>query len=403
MKKIRFKKLTINWTNFFNYIFLVSLSSVILLTFLIALPLTEKLTDIAAFDLNIADTIWEKEYILNIESEDSKDIQKTKNILFKRLNDYGVEEVSISEKSNQLKITVKTTKGETYVDELIKNPYIYKIVSRKEDVDFEDTENPYAIYFADNYNETEFDSTSFRNIYITKLTTSSGDKSYFGIAKTWPSTTKDFKTFLQENESQYLGVDIDGFVTPVYISDPSVFAIPLTSDGESLDIVKILYNDGSIPTSYEFADENLLETLNLDINYVEVTVALFISIILIYLYLYFMKKYSTDMVFRSLFTTLFSLAILLSSLKISSIPIQLSILIIDAVITIILTNSLQQNQESRNIITISSFFIGILFSILGVGYLRILGNQLVMISIISFLSVTIGNLYINKVSIYFKK
>jgi len=403
MKKIRFKKLTINWTNFFNYIFLVSLSSVILLTFLIALPLTEKLTDIAAFDLNIADTIWEKEYILNIESEDSKDIQKTKNILFKRLNDYGVEEVSISEKSNQLKITVKTTKGETYVDELIKNPYIYKIVSRKEDVDFEDTENPYAIYFADNYNETEFDSTSFRNIYITKLTTSSGDKSYFGIAKTWPSTTKDFKTFLQENESQYLGVDIDGFVTPVYISDPSVFAIPLTSDGESLDIVKILYNDGSIPTSYEFADENLLETLNLDINYVEVTVALFISIILIYLYLYFMKKYSTDMVFRSLFTTLFSLAILLSSLKISSIPIQLSILIIDAVITIILTNSLQQNQESRNIITISSFFIGILFSILGVGYLRILGNQLVVISIISFLSVTIGNLYINKVSIYFKK
>ena len=403
MKKIRFKKLTINWTNFFNYIFLVSLSSVILLTFLIALPFTEKLTDIAAFDLNIADTIWEKEYILNIESEDSKDIQKTKNILFKRLNDYGVEEVSISEKSNQLKITVKTTKGETYVDELIKNPYIYKIVSRKEDVDFEDTENPYAIYFADNYNETEFDSTSFRNIYITKLTTSSGDKSYFGIAKTWPSTTKDFKTFLQENESQYLGVDIDGFVTPVYISDPSVFAIPLTSDGESLDIVKILYNDGSIPTSYEFADENLLETLNLDINYVEVTVALFISIILIYLYLYFMKKYSTDMVFRSLFTTLFSLAILLSSLKISSIPIQLSILIIDAVITIILTNSLQQNQESRNIITISSFFIGILFSILGVGYLRILGNQLVMISIISFLSVTIGNLYINKVSIYFKK
>ena len=351
----------------------------------------------------MADNILEKEYILDLESEDSKDISKTKNILFKRLNDYGVEEVSISENSSQLKITVRTTKGETYVDELIKNPYIYRLVTRKEDVDFDDTENPYAIYFADNYNDTQFDSTTFRNIYVTRLTNSSGEKSYFGLGKTWPTKSKAFKQFLQENENQYLGVDIDGFVTPVYISDPTIFAIPLTSDGESLEVIKILYNSGSMPTSYELLEENILQTENLDIDYVEVTIAVFVSIILIYLYLYFMKIYSADIILKSLFTTLFSLALLLAYLKISSISIQLSILIIDAVITIILTNAIQQNKESRDLIVISSLIFGILCYILGIGYFKILGNQLIIISVISFLSVAIGNFYINKVSIYFKK
>ena len=403
MKKIRFKKLQINWNNFFSYIFLVSLSSVILLTFLIALPLTEKLTNITAFDLNVADSLWKKEYILNLESEDRKDIQKTKNVLFSRLNKYGVEEVSISENNNQLKVTVKTTKGEAYVDELVKNPYIYKIVTRKEDVDFDDTENPYAIYFGDNYNDTQFDSNTFRNIYVTKLANSSGEKSYFGLAKTWPTKTKDFKKFLQENENKYLGVNIDGFVTPVYISDPTIFAIPLTSDGESLEVIKILYNSSPMPNSYELVEENALETKALDINYVEVTIAIFVSIILIYLYIYFIKIYSTDLVLKSLFTTLFSLALLLSYLKISSISIQLSILIIDAVLTILLTNSVQQNKESRDLILISSLIFGIICYILGIGYFKILGNHLIIISMITFLSVTIGNFYINKVSIYFKK
>jgi hypothetical protein len=403
MKKIRFKKITINWKNFFNYIFLVALSSGILLTFLIALPLTEKLTNIAAFDLNVAETIWSKEYILNINTEEQSDIKKTKNIIFKRLNDYGVEEVTITESDKQLKVIVKTTKDEAYVDELVKNPYVYKIVTRKEDVNFDDTENQYTMYFGENYDDTQFDSTSFRNIYVTKLANSSGDKSYFGIAKPWPNKTKTFKEFLKDNGNQYLGVDIDGFVTPVYISDPNVFAIPLTEDSNSLEVVDILYNSGSMPISYEFAEENILETLTLDINYVEVTIAIFVSIILIYLYLYFTKIYSIDMVLRSLFTTLFSLALLLSYLKITGNEIQLSILIITAVITIFLTNTLQQNKESRNLIAIILFLLGILFYTLGIGYLHILGNQLMMITVITFISVIIGNFYINKVLVYFKQ
>lgn len=403
MKKIRFKKTTINWKNFFNYLFLVALSSGILLSFLIALPLTEKLTDIAAFDLNVAENIWSKEYILNTNTDNKSDIEKAKNIIFKRLNDYGVEEISITNNDQQIKVVVKTTKDETYVDELAKNPYVYKIVTRKEDVDFDDTENQYAMYFAENYDDTQFDSTIFRNIFVTRLTTSAGDKSYFGIAKPWPNKTKTFKEFLQENANEYLGVDIDGFVTPVYISDPNVFAIPLTEDSNSLDVVKILYNSGSMPISYEFSEENILETATLDINYVEVTIAIFVSIVLIYLYLYLTKVYNTDTVFRSLFTTLFSLALLLSYLKITGNEIELSILIMTAVITIFLTNTLQQNIESRDLMSMTILFLGILFYTLGIGYLHILGNQLIAVSIITFVSVIIGNFYINKVLVYFKQ
>jgi preprotein translocase subunit SecD len=319
------------------------------------------------------------------------------------LNDYGVEETTITENNNQLKIVVKTTRDEVYVDELIKNPYVYKIVTRKDDVDFEDTENQYAMYFGENYEETQFDSTTFRNIFITRLANSSGGKSYFGIAKTWPNKTKLFREFLQANENQYLGVDIDGFVTPVYISDPNIFAIPLTEDSNSLEIVDILYNSGSMPISYEFLEENVLETNQLDINYVEVTIAIFVSIVFIYLYMYITKIYSSDTVLRSLFTTLFSLALLLSYLKITGNETQLSMLIINAVITIFLTNTLQQNKESRNLISLITILVGVLFYTLGIGYLRILGNQLITISIISFISVVIGNFYINKVSKYFKQ
>jgi preprotein translocase subunit SecD len=404
MRKIRFKKLTVSWDKFFNYLSLILLSSVILLTFLIALPLTEKLTDIAAFDLNVKQPFWAKEYFLELESNQANAINKTKNVLFRRLNDYGVEEISITETDELLKIYVKTTKPEEYVNELVKNPYRYNVVTRKEDVDFEDEENQLAPYLVENYNSTEFDYKTFRNIYVTQLPSSSGEDSYFGIAKPWPTKKTSFDKFLDKYTDKYVGVNIDGFVTPVYISsDTNIFAIPLSAQEDAIEAIDLLYNSGNIPTTYQIIEENSIGIESYDLNYIEITIAIFISILAIYTYIYFTKIYSKKMVIRSLFITLFSLAMLLTFFKISTIPINIFILTIDAIVLIILSNILQQNNESRINILVATLLIGIIFKFLGIGYLKLLGNHLIILSIILFISIFIGTLYINKINTYFKK
>lgn len=403
MKRIRFTKIKINWNSFFNYILLILFSSFLLLTFLIALPLTESLVDIRSFDLNIIEERWGKEYILEYDNTDQSNVNKTKNIIFNRLNRFGVEEVSITEYDNQLKIVVKSSKPEIYVDELIRNPYQYSLVTRKEGVNFEDEENALAPYLAENYSSTEFDSTTFRNIYITKLPNSSGSESYFGIAKPWPNAGNALKDFLSEYTDEYIGVDIDGFVTPVYISDPSQLAIVINSENpEEVKAIDLLYNSGNIPINYQLINEESIEIKNFSINYIEITIGLFVSILAIYLYTYFTGIYNKGQIVSTMFIVLLSLAGYLSFLKITSSPIHTFVLIIDAIILILLSNIYYQNPESRYTLFISSLAIGLIFKLLGIGYLRIIGVNIVTISIIIFLSIIISKIYFNKLSTYFK-
>jgi hypothetical protein len=402
-KKIRFEKINIKWNFFFNYLFLILLSSLLLLTFLIALPLTERLTDVVAFDLNVKEEYWSKEYILELESDNPADIRKTKSVLFNRLNSYGVEEVTIFEESGNLRVVVNTTKSETYVGELIRSPYRYSIVTRKDEVDFESEENQIVPYLAENYDETKFDASIFRNIHITELPTSSGELSFFGLAKLWPQYSREFGDFLAQHNEEYIGIKIDDFVTPVYINDPTLLAIPLGAQEESVESIDILYNSGNIPLNYTLSDEKVLEANHYDIDYIELSIALFISIIAIYLYTYFTGIYDKREVLRTMFTVLLSLALFLTYLKITYMPIHIFILLIDAVVLIMLTNLLKQNKESRVTLLTGAFVIGIIFKYLGIGYLKILGEHFMILSVISSLAVLIGDYYINKISAYFKK
>lgn len=403
MKKIRFKKFQINWKNFLNYILLILLSSFLLLDVLIALPLTEKLTDIVAFDLNVSNNSWSKEYILDLESEDVKDINKTRNILFKRLNQYGVEEVSIYKEDNNLRVVVTTSLAQIYVEELIRNPYQYSIVTRKEDVDFENEEDPYAQYMADNYNDTTLDSSIFRNIHIALLPDSNGTDSYFGIAKVWPNKQQEFRNFLTENTGKSIGLKIDGFVTPMSISDSTIFAIPLGADEESIEAIDILYNSGNIPTSYTISDQKDLEITNSKLDYIEISIAIFVIILVIYGYLYITKLYTTKYLITSLFATVLAIATLLTMLKISFIPVNTYILLIESIIIIILTRVLTTNPESRYLITASTFGISLIMRILGIGYIKIFANDMLIISLLILLCVIFSNYYINNITKYFKK
>lgn len=406
MKKSEFKKIkfNVNWKNFFNYILLILLTSLIILNFLIALPLTESVAQIRAFDLNIVNDYWSKEYILELDTEDSSEITKTKNILFRRLNNYGVEEASIYQEGSQLRVVVKTSKDQTYVDELVRNPYQYRLVTRKEEVDFESEENALAPYLGENYNETEFGASTFRNIYITELPNSSGSKSYFGIAKPWINRSRQLKDFLSEYTEQYIGIDIDGFVTPIYVNDPSQLAIVIAAENEEgREVINLLYNSGNIPVSYQVTSQNELDVRNFNINYIEITVAVFVSILAIYIYTYFTQIYSKQETIKTMFVTLLSLAMFLSLLKIINTPVHIFLLLVDAVVIILFSNILYQNPESRYPLILSGFLIGLIFKYLGIGYLRIFGSDLLIISIVSFISILLVNLFIDKLSFYFKK
>jgi hypothetical protein len=417
MKKIRFKKIKLNWRNFFEYILLIVLSSLIVVDLLIALPLTEKLTDIVAFDLNVAQDFWSKEYFLDLESDNLKDIQKTRNIISRRLNKYGVEEFSIYLIDNQdkviaddtevvdndLHIIVRTTKPQIYVEELIRNPYQMSIVTRKEDVNFEDEEDPYAQYMGDNYNQTEFNNTSFRNIYIAKLPDSGGTDSYFGLAKTWPTNKSNFTKFLKEYNNQYIGIDIDGFVTPVYVSESNIFAIPLSADETSKDAIDILYNSGNIPTSYTISSQNIVETEVLDINYIEISVALFIIITVIYLYQYITKLYNKNSLVLSFISTILTISTMLTIYKITNLPINPVILLIQAIFVIVLTRALITNRESKYLITGLLFIISLIFNLIGIGYIKILTKELLTLSLLTLLISVFTEIYMNKISKYFKK
>jgi uncharacterized membrane protein YGL010W len=164
-----------------------------------------------------------------------------------------------------------------------------------------------------------------------------------------------------------------------------------------------LYNSGNIPLNYTLSNEKNLEVDSYNIDYIELSIVLFVSIIEIYLYTYFTGIYDKEEILRTLFAVLLSLALFLTYLKITYMPIHIFILLIDAVVLIMLTNLLKQNKESRVTLLTGAFVIGIIFKYLGIGYLKILGEHFMMLSVISSLSVLIGDYYINKISAYFKK
>jgi hypothetical protein len=119
-------KLDINIKKALGYLLLTVITSLLITSILIALPLTEKLSSKTNFNLNTKNgSYWSKEYFVKVESTNNKDIEKTRDIIFKRLDSFGVEEVSIykenpSESSTNLRIVVNSTKNEGLVSQLIK-------------------------------------------------------------------------------------------------------------------------------------------------------------------------------------------------------------------------------------------------------------------------------------------
>jgi len=215
--KIQFKfrkKPKQNIKKILNSFLLILLGALFISTILISLPLTEKVSDKFPFNLTTKnEEYWSKEYVISVNSSDKGEINKIKQIIYKRLRNYGVEKVNIfsdiiSDTESQLRIVVNTTKDRELVYKLVSSQYSFRIVSRKKEVDFDNPENPYAITMRENYEDTEWDYNDFRTVYIpkSKLRTSDGGKQFFAIFKPWPNKQSALTNFIKDHQGELLGL-----------------------------------------------------------------------------------------------------------------------------------------------------------------------------------------------------
>lgn len=410
MKKFKLPKLKIKKASpkgVFNYLVSILISSIILGLILISLPLTEKVTSSATYDLvNKNTSYWAKEYLIQLDTQDSvninQDIQKTRSVLQRRLRNFGVEQSSIlsytQEDINFLKVSIQTSKEKELVEGLIKSPFIINIVTRKADVNFEDQENPLTPYLSENYDPTEFTRHNFRNVYVTQLKNSANDYSYFALFKTWP-WERGWKTFLTDNMGQTVGVNIDRFVTPVQITDgQDLFPVPVSSTEKGYaHVTSILYNSGVIPLSYSVANEEDVLLESAEIDYIKLTEGILVAIFFIYIYLLLIEKTPKDILVRSGLSTIVTVAVWIAYLKISNTPVDIFLLAIEVITIVAIIRIITENVESRVIVTVLLALILSISIILGSGYIKIFSNDLLILMIIANLVLSISTYYISNV------
>ena len=407
MKITKLKLKKVNTSGFFKYLLSVLISSIILALVLISLPLTERVTSSATYDLtNKSKLYWSKEYTLEIDTATSigaqKEIDEIKSILQKRLRRIGVEESSIysyeAENITYLNLSVQTSKEKELVESLIKSPFIVNIVTRKADIDFENPEDPIAPYLAENYESTEFTRNSFRNIYVTQLKNSANEYSYFALFKTWPWDS-NWKNFLEENSGQTVGVSIDDFVTPVQIpTDQSLFAVSVAAtEADYAKVVSILYNSGQMPITYSVLSEKEIPIDIAEIDYIKLTEGILIAVILIYLYLFLIDKTPKDILLLSGLSTILTIAAWIAYLKISETPTDIFILALEVITLVAMIRIIAENIESRMIVTILLALISSVSVVLGSGYIRIFAYDLLILLLLSNLSLYISKYYIDNV------
>ena len=349
---------------------------------------------------------WAQEYILKLDIQDQTDtkgkINKTKSILQSRLRKIGVEQSNISsytqEEGEYIKISVQTTKEKELIDSVIKSPYIVNIVTRKNDVNYEDTENPLIPYLPENYNPTDFSGEDFRNVYVTKLKNSAGEYSYFALFKTWPWRS-DWKKFLEEFSGQTVGVSIDGFVTPVQINaQDTTFAVSAsTGEDKYAKVTDILYNSGNIPLSYSLEKEQEVVADIAEIDYIKLTEGILIAILFIYIYLLIIEKTPKDILLKSGLSSVLTVSGWITYLKVTGTPIDIFILAIEVIAIVVIIRLVTENIESRLNVTILLLVVAILGVLFGSGYVKMFTKDLILLLILSNLSLLICSFYITNV------
>ena len=393
-------KLNMNVKPLLNYILIIVITALFIASIFIALPLTEKYVSKATYNLNTKDkAYWSQEFIVSTEETDAKSLNDLRNIFYKRLKGFGVEEVSTYVENDKIRIDVTTTQDKDLVKELISNKFEVKIVTRKSDVNFDDSNNTYAYMLGTNYDATQWDRSDFRNVYITKLKTSNGDYANFAIFKLWPAGEEKFKKFLLQYNGISIGIDIDGFVTPHVVDNTSqIFAIPISSDDpQQLKVMSLLYNSGIVKTNLKIDSQKDLDVNVPTVNYIQITLGILVAIVVLYFYLFISKTTSSEILLKSLLATTLTISLYLAFLKIFQIPVDTFMLSIEAILAIMVTRIIAEGKDS--VFYIELFLLIVLASVifLGNGFISIIAQDMLILTALSKLCLVISAWYINKV------
>lgn len=393
-------KLRLNIKPLLNYILIIIVTSLFLATLFIALPLTEQYFSKVNYNLTLKNgTYWSKEYVISAEDTSIQSLEKINNILYKRLKGFGVEEVSSSITDSKIHMTITTSKDEALTKELLANRFAAQIVTRKSDVNFENSGDQYAYIYATNYDATEWDRSDFRNVYITKLKTNNGEQSYFAIFKLWPNKIEAFNTFLEKYNTQYIGVNLDGFVTP-YLVDTTqqVFAIPIsTEDSQQIKVMSLLYNSGLIETDCTIESETEISVDNPAIDYIGIAIAIAASIIIMYTYLVISKNIDKHRAMKSLIATVLSASLYISFLKIFNVPVDLNYLAIEMILLVVTISVLSENKDSHFYIELFLLILLVSTIFLASGALSPLAQNVLLLTALSKICLIISEWYLNKI------
>ncbi len=393
-------KLSLNIKPLLNYILIIIITSLFLATIFIALPLTEKLISKASYNMTLKNgTYWSEEYVISAEDTSVQSLDDIRDIFFKRLKGFDVEEISSSIVDDKIHITITSSKDKTLVKELLANRFAAQIVTRKTDVNFENSEDPYAYIYALNYDATEWDRSDFRNVYITKLKTNSGEQSYFAIFKLWASKTEAFNSFLKKYNGQYIGVNLDGFVTPYLIdTTQQIFAIPVsTEDPQQIKVMSLLYNSGLIQTDCTIDSESEITVDTPAIDYLGISIAIIAGAIIMYAYFMISKNIEKERALKAILATILSASLYISFLKIFNVPVDLNYLAVEAVLLVVTTYVLSENKDSHFYIEI--FLLVLLSSaiFLTSGSLSQLAQNTLLLVALSKVCLIISGWYLNKI------
>jgi hypothetical protein len=414
-----------------SYISVILITALLLASLFFALPKTENLLPFAEerFDLNRKeDAYWKKEVILelSIEPKDrslrEQKVDEAKNVIYKRLKKVGVEEIQIvsyqptqEELENRfrveedegyieefIKIIIQTTKDEALVNRLITSTGQIKIMQPKEELDELSQEDQMQLYMEENYEETGWNRCEFRNILINDLRAGDGERSYFGIFKPNFGKKGAFTEFLKENEGERIGVLMDNFVIPIQITEDmtTLFAVGLGPDESEAKIQNIILNTGVIRVErISVLSSEELEPNIYEVDHIQISLAILISIASIIFFLYQREKEEKEKILQFAFSLLLIFSISFTVLKIWQIPVDMFLLILAGILGTIFVKTMYTCAAEAKMILLMTVLVSILMVTLGTGYVPLLGNFVLFVILLSFITELLTKTYFKHIKI----
>jgi hypothetical protein len=435
-------------------VFIVVITSIFITASLIALPRTEDYIPTNTFNLRVREKLQTKSYILELETSanNTSHIEETKSVIKKRLNKFGVEatkfevlnnytppeepeqpEVSIageegtetevdtedSEETQQeqeeevkayLKVTTYTDKDESLVDLLVSERFYFRILTLKEDANIEGENSQILQRLPQNYDKTDFDASTFRTIKVDESLDNEGNEAYFAYFKAWPHRSIAWNSFLEDNASKVIGIEIDGAVNPLQVDpyfDPELrsqsqlsrnpqFAVGITGGEAEAEITSILYNTGHTPVNYDVVEQTVEESLIFDVNYIEVTAAFFAAIIAIYLFTYVRNREEQDKNIIFILSTIMLFGIWMATLKLTATHVSLPITVLQGLMLVILAKVFVYRESNKLLIELPLALLLLLVATFEDGLLQTYAAQLITLSVLLLLIVNTMGIYINK-------